>query len=443
MNKYIKTLITLALVASVLIFLTGFVKFLPSGVKVDGVAVGGLTRTAAEQRIRGRLEERLKDKELIIYADERRYGYRFPEFYYADNLEELLGSIRRRGEYFSDTKVYLNGEEEVIGGICADVERAAVEPYALFNRTGEPFTYCEGRDGVKIDTVKLSEDINLSLNSGFEPVYARLNVVERTQTMQNVKRGTVKISAFSTYFDGSNLPRTANIRLASSKINGTVLLPGESFSFNDIVGARTLSNGFQFAKIISGGEFVDGVGGGVCQVSTTVYNAAVLAGMQITEYHPHSLQVSYVAPSRDAMVSGTYFDLKFTNTAKTPVYVRMNADFSGVYCTFYGTDDGIKRTFFSKKVGEIAPPEDRIVEGDEDKIIAKGREGTLSEGYVTEERGGRIITRLIRRDKYGAVGAVRQVRKGDTSGEGTDEGSAESTGERSVGGGQSEQSGPR
>lgn len=417
MNRYIKSLITLALVASVIFFLTGFAKVLPSGVKVDGVAVGGLTRTAAERQVRGRLEEQLKDKELVIYADERKYSFRFPEFYYSDDLEELLGSIRRRGEYFSHTNIYLNGEEEVIGGICSDVERAAVEPYALFNKTGAPFTYCEGRDGVRIDTKKLSEDIKLSLNGGFAPVYARLNVIERTQTMQNVKRGTVKISAFSTYFDGSNLPRTANIRLASSKINGTVLLPGESFSFNDIVGARTLSNGFQFAKIISGGKFVDGVGGGVCQVSTTVYNAAVLAGMQITEYHPHSLQVSYVAPSRDAMVSGTYFDLKFTNTAKTPVYMRMNADFSGVYCTFYGTDDGVKRTFFSQKVGAISPPEDKIIEGDEDKIITKGRKGTLSEGYLTEEKNGKKITRLLRRDRYGAVGAVRQIKRGEILGE--------------------------
>ncbi|MGN0818168.1 MAG: VanW family protein [Candidatus Coproplasma sp.] len=411
MKKFIETIVTLALAASVIFFLAGFIGALPSGVTIDGVYVGGTSRGAAVRAVRDALEEKLKSKELVIYADEREYTFRFPEFYYSDNLAELTKSIRRRGDYFSHTRVYLNGEEEVIGGICAEVERAAVEPHAIFNKSGEPFTYLDGADGIKVDAKKLSEDIEISLNGGFEPIYARLNAVPRTLDIESVKRGTVKLCSFSTRFDGSNLPRTANIRLAASKINGTILLPGESFSFNNTVGARTLSNGFQFAKIISGGVFVDGVGGGVCQVSTTLYNAAVLAGMQICEFHPHSLAVSYVAPSRDAMVSGTYFDLKFKNNTKTPVYVRMNADFSGVSCTFYGTDDGVKRTFFSRRVGAVKQPEDKIVEGDEDKIITRGREGAISEGYLTEEKDGKKVTRLIRRDKYGAIGTVRQIKR--------------------------------
>lgn len=411
MRIKIKQIVTLALVASVILFCSAFTRGLPSRVSIDGVAVGGMARASAVRLVRDALEKELKSKELVIYADERVYSFRFPEFYYSDNLDELSKSIRRKGEYFSDTRVYLNGAEEVVGGICADVERAAVEPHAIFNKSGEPFTYREGADGVRADAEGLLQDINSSLNGGFVPVYARLIAIPRTQNMESVKRGTVKISSFSTYFDGSNLPRTSNIRLASSKINGTILLPGQSFSFNGTVGARTLANGFQFAKIISGGAFVDGVGGGVCQVSTTLYNAAVLAGMEICEYHPHSLAVSYVAPSRDAMVSGTYFDLKFTNNTKNPVYVRMNADFSGVYCTFYGTDDGVKRTFTSRRVGSVRQPDEKILEGDEDKIITRGRDGAISEGYLTEEKDGKKTTRLLRRDRYGAVGAVRQVKR--------------------------------
>lgn len=95
-----------------------------------------------------------------------------------------------------------------------------------------------------------------------------------------------------------------NIALAAEKINGCILADGEEFSFNGRVGARTESNGFLSAPIILEGDFVEGVGGGVCQASTTVYNAALLAGMEITEQHPHSLRVGYVEPSFDAMVSG-------------------------------------------------------------------------------------------------------------------------------------------
>lgn len=409
-KKYIFILIALAFAASAIVFICGFGSYMPRGVVIDGVDVGGMTKNAAICAVRGRKEAELKQKRLRIRVGERVYVYCFPEFYYTDDLYELVKGVKRRGEYFSSGRVYLNGAEEIVGAICADAARAAVEPYAVFNAIGAPFTYFEGSDGVLCDGKKLLCDIQNSLNGDFGEVIAVLSPILRGQSIEDVKRGTVRLASFSTCFDNGNAPRSSNIRLAASRINGTVLLPGQTASFNEIVGPRTQSSGFKTAKIIIDGRFVDGVGGGVCQVSTTLYNAALLSGLTIEEFHPHSLAVSYVSPSRDAMVSGSSFDLKIKNNKSTPVYIRMNADLSSLSCNVYGTDDGCVYSVISRVTGSIPRPEDRVVEGDCDKILTYGRDGTLSEGYLSIQKDGKTLVRLLRRDRYAAVGEVRQVK---------------------------------
>ena len=135
----------------------------------------------------------------------------------------------------------------------------------------------------------------------------------------------VPIAKFSTYYGDSSENRKHNVALAAKAIDGFVLPPEEEFSFNDTVGARTEERGYRTAYIISEGNFVEGVGGGVCQVSGTLYNCALLADLAVTCVHPHSLPVSYVAPSFDAMVSSAS-DLRFANTLSAPVTIRMIAD---------------------------------------------------------------------------------------------------------------------
>lgn len=404
-------LTVLALCAGAVLFTVGFFGVLPRGVFVDGVDVGGLSRTAAVRAVRAQREEELKRRELRICAGETVYRYRFPEFTYTDNLNEIVGGIRRSGQYSSGCFIYLNGADEIAAAICADVGVPVTEPYARFNAAGQPFDYVEGNDGLSADGRKLLEDISRSLNGDFSAVTVRLTPVPRTRTLEDVKRGTVLLRSFTTYFDGGNLARSSNIALAAAYINGNVIGAGQILSFNQTVGPRTRERGFQTAKIIFDGKFIDGVGGGVCQVSTTLYNAALLGGLTVEEYHPHSLAVGYVPPSRDAMVSGNHFDLKIKNCTSAPVYVRMNVGYGSVGCTLYGTDDGTTYSLVSSVTGSLPQPEERVVEGDEDKMLTVGREGTLSECYLVAERDGQRTARLLRRDRYAAVGGVRQVRR--------------------------------
>ena len=130
------------------------------------------------------------------------------------------------------------------------------------------------------------------------------------------------LSSFTTRFDGGNAARSHNIRLAAKLINGSVVKNGETFSFNATVGQRTPERGFKRAKIIENGEFVEGIGGGVCQASTTIYNAVLTAGLKIEEWHRHTLKSSYVKPSFDAMVNSNGADLVFVNDTASPIYIR-------------------------------------------------------------------------------------------------------------------------
>ena len=219
-----------------------------------------------------------------------------------------------------------------------------------------------------------------------------------THTISESEKFEVKLlSSYTTYFDGGNEARSHNIRLAASLINGTVLQNGEVFSFNKTVGQRTIERGFKSAAIIENGEFVEGVGGGVCQVSTTLYNACLLSGCTAVEYHPHSLAVSYVPPSRDAMVSGTFFDLKIENTTGSTVYIKSVTGKNFVCFKVYGRDFGIKYDINSFITGTIEAPEEFT---DDIELVREGRSGTISEGYLSVTKNGYTHIIFLRRDKY-------------------------------------------
>ena len=222
-----------------------------------------------------------------------------------------------------------------------------------------------------------------------------------------MKARTKKLSAFSTYFDASKTARAHNIALACERVAGNVLLPGETFSFNTAVGLRTAENGFLEAPIISGGEYVSGTGGGVCQASTTLMNAALRAGLTVTESRPHSLAVGYVPPSLDAMVS-RWSDLKFTNPYPFPVYLLGRAAAGKVTFEIYGKPDGRRYETESRVLARIPPPEAEIREGEEDRTVRAEKEGVRSESYllVYDERGALVQKKLLRRDSYAAVQGI-------------------------------------
>jgi vancomycin resistance protein YoaR len=147
--------------------------------------------------------------------------------------------------------------------------------------------------------------------------------------------GTLR-SAYFTNYASSSSNRKSNLALAASKLDGHLLKPGEVFSYNNRVGPRTESRGWKTAHQFQDGQIVDGIGGGVCQSSSTLYNAVLLGGLKIVERHNHSLPVAYLSPARDASVSYGHLDFKFANNTDGPLYITAAADGKKFHIRLYG-----------------------------------------------------------------------------------------------------------
>lgn len=172
------------------------------------------------------------------------------------------------------------------------------------------------------------------------------------RTTEDMKKINYILSEVYTSFDSRVQGRSENISIAAASIDGTILMPGQEFSFNRTLGPVTISNGYKYAPVIVDGEFVEGVGGGVCQVSTTLFNSALRAGIGITSRRSHSLPVGYVPRGMDATVA-TYVDLKFKNTLENPVYIQAFVQDSKIFFRFYGSKDDEKQIKLSvTKTGE-------------------------------------------------------------------------------------------
>lgn len=144
-----------------------------------------------------------------------------------------------------------------------------------------------------------------------------------------------QLSTFSTNYV-NNPSRTTNLRIAASKINGTILMPGEKFSFNQVVGERTIAAGYKNAAIFVNGQVEDGLAGGICQISSTLYDAIIAANLQITERHNHSLLTSYLPGGKDATVVWGRYDFQFVNNREYPIKIEMTVQNGIATVAVYG-----------------------------------------------------------------------------------------------------------
>ncbi|MBQ9114815.1 MAG: VanW family protein [Clostridia bacterium] len=228
------------------------------------------------------------------------------------------------------------------------------------------------------------------------------------------------LSTFTTDFSSSSEGRKTNVRLAAKRIDGIVIGAGEVFSFNDVTGERTVENGYATSPIIEYGQYTLGVGGGVCQVSTTLYNAVIRAGLKILSVAPHSLPVGYVSPSMDAMVSQAT-DFRFFNNTPYNITIRSETKSDKLTFKIYGykmITDGEEIRFVSKVVDrlpavyqEVVDSENLIDDDKDTKIIKQAKDGLVSECYKETYYRGKLLKSVrIRRDSYAPQDGVVLVR---------------------------------
>lgn len=216
------------------------------------------------------------------------------------------------------------------------------EPYAVFpDVTGIDFNIDEAKE--KINNNPNLEEYSIDLT------YTKADI-----TVNDLGNEAFPdlIGTFSTKYNTENIDRTTNLKLAASKINGTVIMPDEIFSYNKVVGKRTIAAGYKEASIYQNGEVVDGLGGGICQISTTLYNAAIESNMEIEERRNHMFVPSYSDPGKDATVVWGSTDFKFKNRRNYPIKIEASVSRGVATVNIYGlhSEDDIYDLFIDTKI---------------------------------------------------------------------------------------------
>lgn len=224
------------------------------------------------------------------------------------------------------------------------------------------------------------------------------------------------LSTFTTRYDASNYNRSTNIELATKSINGTVIMPGEVFSYNQTIGRTTLEKGYKEGTAYVGGKVVPDVGGGICQVSSTLYNTALLANLEIVERSNHLFETSYVSPSRDATVYWGSIDFKFKNTRTYPVKIVGTAKNGVVKIDLYGIKEEeeyevvIESEVISYIPNETEYKKDSTLEKGKKVVEQVGFNGCKSKGYRILKKNGVIISKtLLSTDTYSPQSKIVRV----------------------------------
>ncbi len=219
-----------------------------------------------------------------------------------------------------------------------------------------------------------------------------------------------KLGTFTTRYDARDKDRTTNLIIACQKLNNQVVLAGDTFSYNKTLGERTIAAGYKNAKVYENGQVVDGIGGGICQISSTLYNAVVDANLSIVERRNHQFVTSYVAAGKDATVVYGMTDFKFKNTRKYPIKIIATAQNGIATISIYGNKEEVEYdvTLEVKQLSTI-PTTTKYVEDSSlpvgtEKVKQAGANGVKTETYLVKSLNGKVVSReVISRDTYNAM----------------------------------------
>lgn len=343
----------------------------------------------------------IEDKNLIItkgssgfIVDKEAFTYEI--YSYINNLNDKNNSISIPVKFVEPDKINLEK-------IHSEVYKEAKDAYFENN----PFkVYAEVR-GVDFDLEKAKNFIEKN-NTNIE-FTIQLNYTEPKVKLKNLKIDVFPnlLSSFSTRFDENNKERSNNLNIAASKIDGTILAPGEEFSYNKIVGERSIAAGYKEAKIYQGGKVIDGLGGGICQISSTLYNAVICANLDVTERYNHQFITSYVQPGRDATVAYGSKDFKFKNNRTYPIRIDVYITSGIAKVDIYGIKEkedkeiDIDVETISTIPYETKYQTDSSLPSNTEKLKQRGANGVIVKAYKLVKQNGITISKsLLSKDSY-------------------------------------------
>ncbi|MDX9916461.1 MAG: VanW family protein [Gudongella sp.] len=326
------------------------------GVAVGGVQVGGLTREEARDKLKNELEKDFGNRGITILSDIEPFNEVFISYDrlgftydYETALSEAFkvgrdGNVIERFKRIKELEtkpVFVEIDSEYSFLMLEKELQDIADSYRQPPQDAE-FSFENGiikvighSDGTEVDMETLMAEATNAIDS-YGVVHLPFRVVEPKVNEEYYKRINGKIGEFSTSFVGSAPGRIHNIKLSAEAFKGLLVMPGDEISYNQTTGPRMASTGYQEAPVIVNGDLTPGLGGGVCQTSTTLYNTLLLADLEITERHPHSLPPAYVPRGTDGAVATGYLDLRFRNSFDYPILIDTEVIGSKVYFYIYG-----------------------------------------------------------------------------------------------------------
>lgn len=303
--------------------------------------------------------------------------------------------------------------------VYAQVAKAAKDAYV--DNTVQPALYHKHELGITFDKVELRDLLAKEENQKEGKVIKfNLTTTKPAVTIQDITKDLYMdtLGKYTSEYVNSDSNRASNVVLAAKMLNGTIIMPGETFSFNKVMGDCGLaSRGFKSAAVFKNGKVVQEIGGGVCQISSTLYIAALYANMSIVSRSNHALPVGYVPASLDATIYYPYTDFKFKNTRNYPVKIVAKTTSSRkLTISICGTKEDVEYEIVltSKKTGSIAPKVQEQQDGSlavgKTKVIQSGAYGYTSVAYKTVKLNGKVISKtLLSEDSYGSTPKIIAV----------------------------------
>ena len=344
-------------------------------------------------------------------------------------VKDMLNDIHETDNVIEIPVETKTPQEIDVDKIHSEVYQEAQDAYY----TKDPFTVYPEVEGIDFDVEKAKEMIAAEVKDEY---VIELIITKPKVTLEDIGTEAFpdRLSTFSTRYNAADKDRTTNLVIACQKLNGKVLMPGETFSYNETLGPRTYAAGYRNGKIYENGQVVDGLGGGICQISSTLYNAALMSDMEIVERRNHQFVTSYVNAGRDATVVYGLTDFRFKNTRTYPVRLVASAKGGVATVSIYGIKEPDREYTYSFKTETVStiPYTTKYVE---DSSLAEGKEvvtqsgtnGLVSKTYMTKMLNGKVIsTKLLSTDTYSAM--QRIVKRGTSANSSNQSSSTPTTG---------------
>lgn len=412
------------------------------GISVEGMDVGGLTAEEAEELVTDYVTD-LENGTLQVFFNGAETAVGFADLGFVWDNPEVVSEAARCGQtgnllerYQEITTLKNEGRDYEIAyhideSLLEEFLQEQAEEYqtdavdATIKKKGKSFTVTQSEDGLTVDLAATMSKILGAMESewagGILQVDAEVEILKPTYVTEDLEQIKDCLGEHSTNYNAANVARTTNLTNGTHFIDGVVLLPGETLSIYDYLYPCTEENGYRSAIAYADGGYVDSIGGGICQISTTLYNALLKAELKVLTRAPHSLTVSYADPGFDSAQAEGSKDLSFKNSTDYPVYVEAWASNGTVHCALWGVETRpSNRTvrYYNNILSRVSPGEPvytedpNLPEGEEkydqdpyDAIVAELYKEVSVDGVVKE-------TTLLHTDRYAASPAKIRIGTG-------------------------------